>query len=442
MSELPPAQPDPGSGDLPSAGTRHFIVLSLYWLANTVMWGALLHLALQSRLTDWFSEAEVGTRLALLGGIGGVFGTIAQLVFGAFSDRSAHRLGRRRPYIIAGSVTGAVSLLILGTAPSFWPFVAGLVLLQITTNAALGPFSALLPDTVPPRQHGAASGWMGLARLCGDTGGLVLAGLLLGQQTAADFATTGLYLAYRQQMMMLLCGLLAGFTLLMMLLTVMTIRERPLRQRPTGSPWRVAADAFRVDLRGNRDFLWLSASRALTNLGIYTFLEYMRFYLQYSLHVPNADKLTLLVMLPAIGAAALSSIPSGMWSDRLGRKPLLYAAQALVAMGALTVAFAPRVGWVYAAAVPAGLGYGVFTAVEWALACRLVPKREAARYLGFWNVSAVLPQIGAAVLMGPLGSWISLYRPGLGWRVDYAVGAVCVLLGAWLLYPVRDEVKD
>ena len=79
--------------------------------------------------------------------------------------------------------------MILGAAPSYWPFVVGLVLLQITSNIALGPFTALLPDTVPPAQHGAASGWMGLARLAGDTGGLILAGVLLGAAVRADFPT-------------------------------------------------------------------------------------------------------------------------------------------------------------------------------------------------------------------------------------------------------------
>jgi len=442
MSAEPPCENPAAGPPLRPVPTRHLVVLCLYWLANTVMWGALLHLALQSRLTDWFGEAQVGTRLAVLGGIGGVFGTLAQLIFGAFSDRSLHRLGRRRPFVIVGSITGAISLMILGYAPSFWPFVIGLVLVQITTNFALGPFSALLPDTVPAAQHGAASGWMGLARLVGDTGGLALAALLLGGRQASDFPTAALYAAFHAHQLALMCGLLAVFMLLMMALTVFTIPERPLRERPSGSLWSVALNCFRVDLRGNRDFLWLNVSRAVTNLGIYAFLEYMRFYLQYTLRVANPDLLSMLVLLPAIAGAMLASLPSGVWSDRLGRKPLLYAGQVLIALGALGVAVAPSVGWVYVAAVPAGLGYGVFTAVEWALACRLVPKAEAARFLGFWNISAVLPQIGASVLMGPLGSGISRYRPGLGWRVDYAVGAACVLAGMWFLRRVRDEVRE
>ena len=62
LAEVPaqdraPAQPVPVS-------TGHHVVLSLYWLANTLMWGALLHMALQSSLTDWFAEAPVSFRVS------------------------------------------------------------------------------------------------------------------------------------------------------------------------------------------------------------------------------------------------------------------------------------------------------------------------------------------------------------------------------------------
>ena len=108
----------------------------------------------------------------------------------------------------------------------------------------------------------------------------------------------------------------------------------------------------------------------------------------------------MMIMLPAIGAAILSSVPSGILSDRVGRKPMIYLSQFLMAVAAAIFVFAPNLTWVYVAGIPAGLAYGVFTAVEWALACNLVPEGEAARYLGVWNASAVVPQILAFPIAG------------------------------------------
>ncbi len=91
--------------------------------------------------------------------------------------------------------------------------------------------------------------------------------------------------------------------------------------------------------------------------------------------------------------------------------------------------------------VPGGLAYGTFTAVEWALACNLLPVGEAARYLGIWNASAVVPQIIASALSGVLGSALSAYVSGLGWRVDFLVVLVCCLLGAHVLSKVRERKR-
>ena len=424
---------------LPMRPLTHHIALSVYWLSNTVMWGALLHLALQSRLSDWFGEAHVGYYLGILGFAGGIVGTVTQIVIGAYSDRSTHRWGRRRPYLVGGTMLGIGALLLLGAARSFWPFAGALILVQLFTNAAMGPFTALLPDTVNPREHGKASGFMGVARLVGDTGGLILAGMLLSQ-ASLDGASAEVLRAFADRRMFLLCAVIAGFMFLTMLYTCWTIRERPLRSRPDASTWQIITGSFDVDIRGNPDFFWLSLSRAVTNIGFYMFLEVLLFYVEYTLGDPDPERTTMIIMLPAIGAAALSSIPSGMLSDRIGRRRLIFLAQFLMALGAVGFALGSSITVALIAAIPAGLAYGVFTAVEWALACNLLPRGESARYLGVWNASAVVPQVIAFPIAGALGSALSQVSPGLGWRVDFGLTIVCCLLGAWFLRHVHERV--
>jgi MFS family permease len=232
---------------------------------------------------------------------------------------------------------------------------------------------------------------------------------------------------------------MGGFMLVTMIVCVLTIREQPLRERPPLSPVQTVLKSFDVNVSDNTDFFWLCLSRAITNLGFYMFLGVLFFFLKFSLLVSDAEKTSMFIMLPAIGAAILSSIPSGLLSDRLGRKPMIYISQFLMALGASIFVFAPNLTWIYVAAVPAGLAYGVFTAVEWALACNLVPKDEAARYLGVWNASGVVPQILALPIAGAIGSGISAHVAGLGWRVDFAVTVVCCIVGAWFLRYVHER---
>jgi MFS family permease len=432
---------------LPPRPLRHHLALTVYWLSNSLLWGALLHMGLQSRLGDWFGEDRVGYYFAILGIVGGIVGTATQIIVGAFSDRSLSRFGRRRPYFVAGVLLALGPLVWLGASKSFWPFAAALVLVQLFTNGALGPFSSLLPDTVNPKEHGKASGFMGVARLLGDTGGLILVGSLLSAR--ALLAPSGLtdekqlphaaIQAFHDERMFLLCGMMAAFMLVTMIYASLVLKETPLRQRPAAGTWQTVIGSFAVDVRGNPDFFWLSLSRAITNVGFYMFLEVLFFFLRYTLRVPDPAQTSMLVMLPAIGAAVLSSIPAGILSDRYGRRKMVFVAQYLMALAALMFVFTPNLAWVWVAGVPAGLAYGVFTAVEWALACNLLPKGEAARYLGVWNASAVVPQILAFMIAGAVGSGVSALVPGLGWRVDFAITVVCCLIGAYFLKHVHER---
>jgi MFS family permease len=438
MEFVAPGLPD-DANQIPPRSLGHHLALTVYWLSNSLLWGALLHLGLQSRVSDWFGQDRVGYYIGILGAVGGIVGTATQMIVGAFSDRSMHPMGRRRPFLMAGVMLAAGALILLGAAKGFWAFAGALILVQLFSNAALGPFTALLPDTVNPREHGKASGFMGVARLLGDVGGLILAGVFLSTASLGDNPSREALAAFHAPRFFEMCVLMAGFMLVTMIVCVLTIKERPLSQRPPLSPSQTVMKSFDVDVKSNVDFFWLSLSRAITNLGFYMFLGVTFFFLKYSLNIADAEKASMSIMLPAIGAAMLSSIPSGVLSDRLGRKTMIYLSQFLMALAAAIFVFAPNLTWIYAAAVPAGLAYGVFTAVEWALACNLVPKDEAAKYLGVWNASGVVPQILALPIAGAIGSSISAQVAGLGWRVDFAVTVVCCVVGAWFLKYVHER---
>jgi MFS family permease len=438
MSRADVAFADELSPDLiPPRPLRHHLALTVYWLSNTLLWGALLHLGIQSRLSDWFGETEKGYRFALIGLVGGIVGTAAQIVIGAFSDRSLCRWGRRRVFVALGTTLAVGALLLLGAAKSFWPFLGALILLQLFTNTALAPFTALLPDTVNPREHGKASGFMGVARFLGDTGGQILSGLLLhaGIRTGAE------KLAFHDARIFVMCAIMAAFMLFTTLVTCVTIKEHRLRRRPEATTWQIIIGSFAVDITGNVDFFWLSLSRAVTNVGFYMFLAVMPFFVADSLGIAAFEHATMLLMLPGIAAAAISSVLTGAVSDRIGRRRLIFVAQFIMAGSALGFALTPNLKVAYAAVIPGGMAYGIFTAVEWALACNLLPAGEAGRYLGVWNASAVVPQIIGISGGGALGSEMAKRHPGvgLGWRVDFVVVLVCCLVGAYFLKFVRER---
>ncbi len=91
--------------------------------------------------------------LALLWIAGPVTGLLVQPLIGHFSDRTWGRLGRRRPYFLAGAVLAAIALV---TMPNAGLLIAAAILLWMldaSLNVSMEPFRAFVGDMVGPAQR-------------------------------------------------------------------------------------------------------------------------------------------------------------------------------------------------------------------------------------------------------------------------------------------------
>ncbi|WP_224485183.1 MFS transporter [Robertkochia aurantiaca] len=80
-------------------------------------------------------------------------GLIVQPIIGYFSDRTWTRLGRRRPYFLAGAILASAALLIMPNSPYLW-FAAGMLwVMDASINVSMEPFRAFVGDNLPDRQR-------------------------------------------------------------------------------------------------------------------------------------------------------------------------------------------------------------------------------------------------------------------------------------------------
>ncbi|MBI4786636.1 MAG: MFS transporter [Chloroflexi bacterium] len=160
-------------------------MLSLYWFSTSLHWTAILIIALPSQAAFIAGDEFKGRGLGLILAVGALVSMIAAPFLGALSDRIRTRWGRRVPFIVVGVAMNVLGLIGLAYIPragdlsSLWPYIIAFMWVEFWNNFASAPYSALIPDMVPPEQRGSASGWMGLMTMFGNfVGGL--AGLLLG----------------------------------------------------------------------------------------------------------------------------------------------------------------------------------------------------------------------------------------------------------------------
>jgi maltose/moltooligosaccharide transporter len=80
-------------------------------------------------------------------------GLIVQPIIGYFSDRTWTRLGRRRPYFLAGAILATGALFLMPNSPALWVAAVTLWLMDASINISMEPFRAFVGDNLPSAQR-------------------------------------------------------------------------------------------------------------------------------------------------------------------------------------------------------------------------------------------------------------------------------------------------
>jgi MFS family permease len=423
--------------------TGQLLAVTAYWLAITVLWGAFTfsvipRLVESPGVLGSSSDPLAGLAVGLITTFGVLIAIVVQPTMGAISDHTRSRIGRRKPYIVIGT---AMDLTFLTFAAwmfwnqNYWGFVVAVALLQFSSNFAQGPYQGYIPDLVPGRQVGVASGLLGAANIAGN---------LIGPGTAILFVAVLPDLVGFPEITLGLFGVIALVEVTTMLITVFKVPDRPAP--PTSKTLRERAlGAWGTDLLANRDYVWLLVSRLFVLTALVSLQAFAVFFLENAHHMSPDDAQTAqFPVIITVGVAALlSAVPGGWISSRIGRKPVLFVAIALGMIGAVTVALGPAYWMVVAAAVPIGICSGVFLGVDWALMTDIIPKAESGRYMGISNIAVASAGPIAAMVGGVVVFVVTTATLGseTAYRAIFVLMAVELAIGAWALRRVTEPAR-
>jgi Na+/melibiose symporter-like transporter len=405
---------------------RDQFFIASFWFAYNFHWGALLAIVLPSQITAIVGDARKELFNGLIPPLGAALSLVATPLAGALSDRSRSRFGRRRPFMVVGTVVNLVFLLVMAgfaQGSSVWLFLLCYLGVQLGNNWSGGPYAGLIPDMVPQAQRGAASGWLALMTALGTLAGAIAAG-----QMIRDDQYRPIYLAIAAVMVVFLALTLGG------------VRERPAP--PGAGPsqrglWR----DFVPRGPAYRDFYLVLGTRALVTMGIYSVFTFFQFFLKDVIRTPNPVEQTSYLIAIIIGAGVPTSLVAGALSDRHGRKPLVYLSGGLMALASVVfilVALKPSLAFTFAVGAVFGIGYGAYQAVDWALAVDVLPKGEAAaKDMGIWHVSLVLPQVLAPAITGFVLTGFKPVGLLVGYTVVFVLTALWFVLGTVFVRAIR-----
>lgn len=402
---------------------RTYLGISLFWFAISFFWGAMLIIVMPARIEEIVGPANKDGAWALVSSVGALLSGLTQIVFGALSDNSTHRLGRRQPYLIFGVLATTVVLLFFPGAQTLGALLGVYIGIQLFLNIANGPYQALMPDMIPPAYHGRASAFMGICLLLGRIGGAAIAGFLMQSPQGV------------QQLTWIFIAILNG----LMIANIVCLRETPHTNKVSlGAALKSVWD---VPLRPYPSFVWLMVSRFGINLGLTTVTFCLLYYIGDTLGQGEkaAKGIAANFLVLTTIAALIGTLPAGYASDRFSKKKVLFVSNGIAMVAGSVFALAPNVAVAQIAAIIFGVGFGTFAAVDWALACNLLPPGAPAKYLGVWGFSDNLAQVVAPVIAGPLAYSLNQNVPGAGYRLLMGVAIIYFALGTIAIVFIKEN---
>jgi len=425
-------------------GRADYIKITIFGFALAALWGSLHTIIIQVRLLDFVAESQKNTYLGLLIGTGSILAMAVQPIAGAISDRSAFRWGRRRPYILLGTILALLFIPGIGFCGSFVALFIIYCLLQVSSNIAHGPYQAFIPDLVPEGKRGRASG---VKTLLEFVGGFVMVQLIAYLMDRYFTEQGGPWLGYALAIL--------GIVLLgTMLATILTVKERPGVGVPRPPLLAAAYKNLKVSIKTHPNYIWLLTSRLVLFIKQHPdFVWFLVSRLLILMALSALQKFALYLLMdvagiasPAatanllivVGACTLVAVyPAGRLSDKVGRKPILVSAGLFSALGILLLFFSQTYMHIMLSGALLGFSAGTFMSTNWALATDLVPKGEEARYLGLTNLATAGSSALVLFTIGPMIDFLNTYSPNLGYSAMLIACFIFLVAGSLLVLKIK-----
>jgi Na+/melibiose symporter-like transporter len=391
-----------------------YIKITVFGFAISALWNTMGSIITPLIVLGLVADAQKNTYLGILTFAGLVLAMVVQPVAGMISDRSSYKLGRRRPYILVGTIFTVLFLMSLSWAGSIAAVLIVYCLLQISSNTAHGPWQGFIPDLVQDKKRGLASGVKGVLEILGTIVGIQLIGYFMSER----------FVGNSNVQLPIALGILAFLMIVTMLITIFTVREEAGIARKREPLLRLLRQTFYIDVTANPGFITFLISRFLFLMPLIVLRTFGLYILRDFIDV--ADPVAVIAdLMVVLGICLLVAVyPAGRLSDRIGRRPIVIISGLIGALGfAVIFFFRSYIGIMFAGGL-LGIANGAFMSANWAMATDLVPEGEEGRYLGLTNL-ATAGAVAVANITGPIIDFLNSYSNQLGYQ---AIIIVCIIL--------------
>jgi len=404
-------------------GRRYIWLMVLAQFGVFVAFITPLAISLAIKLSQLAPDHE--EYLGYITGAGALAVMLTAPFLGIASDRTRTRIGRRRPFMIAGMILGVVSLVVMATAPNVLMLGVGWILAQLGWGQVLGNLQISTADRLPEGQRGKVAGLTGFATQIAPVLGVTLASSFSGDN--------------------LLLFLVPGAVgVVLVTLFVLFVHEDDSRGLTFAEKLDIGKVLRKLVFNPRRypDYAWNWLGRFFFYFGLTLNTTFTAFFFasRLGVTVPEVAGTIAILSLGGIFAVTLGAIGGGFLSDKLRRRRIFVLSSGLIfGAGAVVMAFANDLPMLIVGSVLGSIGIGMFSAVDQALLLDVLPERDtdAGRFMSIIGFATSIPQ-AVAPLIAPLFLAIGVGAAGeKNYLLLYIIAAACTVFGGLVVLRIR-----
>lgn len=373
-------------------------------------------------------------------------GMIIQPIIGHYSDKTWTKLGRRRPFFLAGAIVACLGLLFMPNAasftkylPSLWVGAGMLMIMDASFNVSMEPFRALVGDKLPSDQRTAGFSvqtiLIGIGAVIGSWLPYFL-GEWFGVETEAAEGVVPKNVIYSFS--------IGALVLISSILwTIFTTKEY--------SPDEVKTFGEEESEHGGGFFQNLVVSlkempKTMKQLGWVQFFSWFGLFGMWVFTTPaiathiyglenndtsspafqEAGNWVGIIFGVYNGVSALYAFLLPAIARKLGRKKTHMVSLVLGGLGLISMYFFTTPNALLISMVGVGFAWASILAMPYAILAGSIPARKMGIYMGIFNLFITIPQITNAIFGGPIIHYL------FGDRAIYALvlSGVCFFIAA------------
>lgn len=372
-------------------------------------------------------------------------GMIVQPIVGYYSDKTWTKLGRRRPYFLAGAILTSLALIAMPNAPQFAGYIAPmfiggglLMIMDASINISMEPFRALVADKLPEEQHtlgfSVQTMLIGIGAVVGSWLPYILSNFFGFSKVAAEEGQVASNVVW---------SFYIGAIVLVstIIWTVVTTKEYPPdvyeeEQTEKASPEKKFFIPKRmIQLLLVQFFSWF----ALFSMWVYTTPAIAaKFYGTTdpnSLSYQEAGDWVGILFGVYNGVSAVIALSLPLIAKRIGKRGTHATALVVGGLSFLSITLFSNATWLIVPMIGIGIAWGSILSMPYAMLASAIPPKQMGVYMGIFNMSITIPQITNGVLGTLLFNHVYNRNP-----INAIVAAgICMIIGAITVFFVDEK---